>query len=159
MRTFESFLITILGAVSVEALLFRFGNTIWSWILDEYNQRKIHLYEKVLTDLASVVHISFNLWTAPNNTAYIDIVCHFLDTNKKLRCLLYKLSVCLTCTKITKIVKLLVSNSFFFIKYFFSIYNSNTASRRHQQWITTPRKCEFSGRLPSHNQTSYLTPW
>ena len=144
MRTFESFLITILRAVSAEALLFRSGNTIWSWILDEYNRRKIHLYEKVLADAASVVHISFNLWTAPNNTAYIDIVCHFLDTNKELRCLLYKLSVCPACTKITKIVKLLVSNSFLSIEYFFYTYNSNTAGRRHQRWITTPRKRELS---------------
>lgn len=31
-----------------------------------------------------VIHILFDLWTAPNNTAYINIVCHFFDQNKQL---------------------------------------------------------------------------
>ncbi len=73
-----------LGAVSAKVLLPRSGDTIRSWILDEYKQRKIHLCEKVLAYAAFVVHISFDLWTAPNNTAYIDIVIHFLDQNKQL---------------------------------------------------------------------------
>ena len=78
-----------LGAVSAEVSLPRSGNTIRSWILDEYKRRKIHLCEKVLVAYAaSVVHISFDLWTAPNNIAYIDIVCHFLDQNKQLRTVL-----------------------------------------------------------------------
>ena len=77
-----------LGAVSAEALLPRSGNTIRSWILNEYKRRKIHLCEKVLAHATSVVHISFDLWTAPNNTAYIDIVGHFLDQNKQLRTVL-----------------------------------------------------------------------
>ena len=77
-----------LGAVSAEALLPRSGNTIRSWILDEYKRRKIHLCKKVLAHAASLVHISFDLWTAPNNTAYIDIVGHFLDQNKQLRTVL-----------------------------------------------------------------------
>lgn len=77
-----------LGAFSAEALLPRSGNTIRSWILNTYKQRKIHLCEKVLAHAASVIYISYNLWTAPNNTAYIDIVCHFFDQNKQLRTVL-----------------------------------------------------------------------
>ncbi len=73
------------GAVSAEALSPRSGNTIRSWILDEYKRRKIHSCEKVLAHAASVVYISFDLWTAPNNT---DIVGHFLDQNKQLRTVL-----------------------------------------------------------------------
>ena len=47
-----------------------------------------YLCEKVLAHAASVVYISFDLWTAPNNTTYIDIICHFLDQNKQLHIVL-----------------------------------------------------------------------
>ena len=32
--------------------------------------------------------LGFGLWTSPSNTAYIDVVCHFIDVNKQLRTLL-----------------------------------------------------------------------
>ncbi len=74
-----------LGAVSAETLLPRSGNTIRSWILDEYRSRKAHLCEKILGVASSVIQISFDLWTAPNNSAYIDVIAHFLDAKKELR--------------------------------------------------------------------------
>ena len=74
-----------LVAVSAETLFPRSGNTIRSWILDEYRCRKAHLCEKILGAASSVIHISFDLWTAPNNSAYIDVIAHFLDAKKELR--------------------------------------------------------------------------
>ena len=74
-----------LGEVRAQALLPRSGNTIRSWILDEYHRRKEYLCEKVLGTASSVVHISFDLWTAPNNSAYLDVIAHFLDAKKELR--------------------------------------------------------------------------
>ena len=32
-----------------------------------------------------MIHLSFDLWTAPNNSAYIDVIAHFLDAKKELR--------------------------------------------------------------------------
>ncbi len=78
-----------LEAVSAKALLTRSGNTIQSWILDEYKQRKIYLCKKMLANAASMVQILFDLWTALNNTAYINIVGHFLDQNRQLRTVLH----------------------------------------------------------------------
>ena len=74
-----------LGAVSAETLLPRSGNTIRSWILDEYRRRKAYICEKILGTASSVIHLSFDLWTAPNNSAYIDVIAHFLDAKKELR--------------------------------------------------------------------------
>ena len=88
-KDFQEFIDSgFLGAVSAEALLPRSSDTIYSWILNEYKRRKIHLCEKVLAHAASVVHILFDLWTAPNNTAYIDIIYHFFDHNKQVRTVL-----------------------------------------------------------------------
>ncbi len=74
-----------LGAVSAETLLLCSGNTIRSSILDEYRSRKVHLCKKILGVASYVIHISFDLWTAPNNSAYIDVIMHLLDATKKLR--------------------------------------------------------------------------
>ncbi len=74
-----------LGAANAETLLPRSGNTIRSWILDEYHRRKAHLCEQILGTASSVIHLSFDLWTAPNNSAYIDVIAHFLDAKKELR--------------------------------------------------------------------------
>ncbi len=82
----------LLGAVSAETLLLRSGNTIRSWILDEYRSRKAHLCKKILVVASSVIHISLDLWTAPNNLTYIDVIAHFLDVKKELHTLV--LAVC-----------------------------------------------------------------
>ena len=73
-----------LGAVSAETLLSRSENTIRSWILDGYCSRKAHLFGKILSIASSVMHISFDLWTSPNNSTYIDVIAYFLDVKKEL---------------------------------------------------------------------------
>ncbi len=81
-----------LGAISAETLLSRSEVTIRSWILDEYCSRKVHLCEKILGIVSSVIHIFFDLWTTPNNSVYIDVIAHFLDAKKQLRTVV--LAVC-----------------------------------------------------------------
>lgn len=51
----------------------------------EYCRRKAHICEKILGTASSVIHLSFDLWTAPNNSAYIDVIAQFLDAKKELR--------------------------------------------------------------------------
>ena len=73
-----------LGAVNAKTLLSRSGNTIQSWILDEYCCQKAHICEKLLGTAFSVTYLSFDLWTAPNNSAYIDVIVHYLNVIKEV---------------------------------------------------------------------------
>ena len=74
----------LLGAVSIKTLLFCSRNTIWSWILDEYCRWKTYICKKILSTVSSMIHLSFDLWTATNNSAYINIIAHFLDAKIEL---------------------------------------------------------------------------
>ena len=74
-----------LWAGSAETLSPCSRNTISSWILDEYRSRKAHLCEKILRITSSMIYISFDLWTAPHNSAYIDVITYFQDAKKELR--------------------------------------------------------------------------
>lgn len=73
-----------LEALNAQVLLPRSGNTGQYWILEEYRRRKKYLCEKVLGTTSLVVHISFDLWNAPNNSAYLDFIAHFLHAKKEL---------------------------------------------------------------------------
>ncbi len=42
----------------------------------------------ILRQARSSVYINFDLWTSSNNTAYFNVICHFIDVNKQLRTLL-----------------------------------------------------------------------
>lgn len=77
-----------MGAISAEFLLPRSGNTIWNWIIEEFKKQKLYLNEVILRQARSPVHITFDFWTSSNNTAYVDVICHFIDANKQLRTLL-----------------------------------------------------------------------
>ena len=77
-----------MGAISAESLLPRSGNTIWTWIIQEYKKQKSYLNEVILRQARSSVHISFVLSTSSNKTAYVDVICHFIDVNNPLRTLL-----------------------------------------------------------------------
>lgn len=50
-----------LGAISAKTLLFRSGNAIQSWILDEYCRQKVHICKKILDTASSIIHLSFDL--------------------------------------------------------------------------------------------------
>jgi hypothetical protein len=57
-------------------------NTIWKWVIQEFEQRKRKMrYE--LRAARSNIHISFDLWTSPNCYAIMAIVAHYIDSNGK----------------------------------------------------------------------------
>jgi hypothetical protein len=57
-------------------------NTIWKWVIQEFEQRKRKMrYE--LRAAWSNIHISFDLWTSPNCYAIMAIVAHYIDSNGK----------------------------------------------------------------------------
>lgn len=59
------------------------GNTIRSWIMDEYDVKKAKLKSKLREDSVGLVHISFDLWTSPNAKALMAVVAHY--TNRQYR--------------------------------------------------------------------------
>lgn len=88
-ETFREFVASCsMGAISAESILPRSGNTIRNWIMEEYKKQKLYLDEVILRQACSSVHISFDLWTTSNNTAYVDVICHFIDAKRQLRTLL-----------------------------------------------------------------------
>lgn len=66
-------------------------NTIRKWVLDLYQKEKQRL-RKDLWQAKSMLHISFDLWSSPNNLALIAIIVHYIDTqgNAKQRLLAVK---------------------------------------------------------------------
>ena len=56
--------------------------------MQEYRKQKAYLSEVILRQARSSVHISFDLWTSSSNSAYVDVICHFVDVNKQLRTML-----------------------------------------------------------------------
>ena len=75
-ETFRDFIVVcLLAAVD---LLPQSSTTIKDWVLDEFQKQKICL-GSILTKLKSVINLSFDLWMAPNNIFYIDIVAHFVS--------------------------------------------------------------------------------
>lgn len=74
----------LLKTVNAEMLLSYFGNTIQNCILNDYYHWKAYIYKKILGIVSSIIYLSFNLLTTPNNSAYIDVIIYFLDTKKEL---------------------------------------------------------------------------
>jgi len=55
-----------------------------NWIIDEYEHGR-EVIKLILQSTLSKIHISFDVWTAPNGTPILGICGHFLDTSLKLR--------------------------------------------------------------------------
>ncbi len=56
--------------------------------MQEGRKQKAYLSEVILRQARSSVNISFDLWTSSSNSAYVDVICHFIDVNKQLKTLL-----------------------------------------------------------------------
>lgn len=54
------------------------GNTVKRWILEEFEKQKMQIIAELAT-ARSRIHVSFDLWTAPNGLALVGIVIHYLD--------------------------------------------------------------------------------
>ena len=59
------------------------GSTIRRWILDEFDKARLRVKTE-LDQSQSRIHISFDLWTSPNQRAFVGVVGHYL--NKDLQC-------------------------------------------------------------------------
>ena len=86
-ETLREFVASSMGAISAEAVLPCSGNTIRNCIMQEYQKQNWYLNKVILKQACSPAYISFDLWTSSNNTAYVDVICHFFDARKQLRIL------------------------------------------------------------------------
>ena len=82
LEAFKDFITVCL--LAVVDLLPRSGTTIKNWILDEFRKQKIYL-RLILTNLKSVINFSFDLWTAPNTVAYLDVIAHFVSKDYNVK--------------------------------------------------------------------------
>jgi hypothetical protein len=63
------------------------GSTVKVWLLELFISYQIILVALLLKS-KSRIHLSFDLWSAPNHYSMLGIVCHFVDTQFKVRTIL-----------------------------------------------------------------------
>jgi hypothetical protein len=63
----------------VDILLPQSGDTVYRWLIDEFEKQKqeikVQLYERPI----SKIHLSYDMWTSENGMALLGIVAHYLD--------------------------------------------------------------------------------
>jgi hypothetical protein len=79
-ESFRNLIIYISPAL--EPYLVASGTTIRNWIMKEYGKARLQIQHE-LANAQSRIHISFDLWTAPNSLAICGIVAHYLGTDLK----------------------------------------------------------------------------
>src|SRR5579859_7759928 len=62
----------------------RSGDTVRSWILARFNQARDEIKEH-LAMAASIIHISCDMWSSPNNYALLRVVAHWTDPDHRQR--------------------------------------------------------------------------
>ena len=67
---------------SLEMWIPRAGNTVRAWILAEFERRQGEI-KKRLQGSKSRIHLSFDLWTSPNNMSFVGVVGHFMSSQYK----------------------------------------------------------------------------
>lgn len=78
-RLFRQLLeLTALGSNTISELV-PTGDSIRSWILNEFLARKADIKRQLLEESRSKIHISFDLWTSPNSMSIMAVVAHYLD--------------------------------------------------------------------------------
>jgi hypothetical protein len=68
---------------SLEQWIPRAGNTVRAWILAEFGRRQEEIREG-LRSSKSRIHLSFDLWTSPNNIAFVGVVGHYMSSQYKV---------------------------------------------------------------------------
>lgn len=72
---------------SLEKWIPRAGNTVRAWIIAEFERRQEDI-RKQLQGSKSRVHLSFDLWTSPNNMAFVGVVGHYMSSQYKVETVL-----------------------------------------------------------------------
>ena len=67
--------------------LYKSGNSIRNLIMKDFEARKGKVKDELARSL-SKIHVSFDLWTAPNTIAILGVVVHYLASDLKARSLL-----------------------------------------------------------------------
>lgn len=71
-------LLTMLSS-EVDTFLPRSGDTVHSWLMNAFQAKKRDIKRQLKEDALSKIHLSFDLWTSPNQLALLGIVAHYLD--------------------------------------------------------------------------------
>ena len=77
-------LLLVLNRDFINELLPESADAVKNWITMEYETRKT-LLKREFQVSRSKIHITFDLWTSPNNIALLSIIAHFVDTSGKLQ--------------------------------------------------------------------------
>ena len=75
-------------SLTAESLLPKSSNTVRGWIIDEFIRQRDWLRDQLLPSSKSLIHLSFDGWTAPNSVAYLDIVGHFMGADNSVKTVL-----------------------------------------------------------------------
>jgi hypothetical protein len=65
---------------SIAALLPPARSTLRNWVMTEYNEQR-QVLKAELGEAVSAIHLSFDLWTAPNYLAILSIFGHWIDAH------------------------------------------------------------------------------
>jgi hAT family C-terminal dimerisation region len=71
-------LLTLLSH-DVDTFLPKSGDTVHDWLMASFDTRKQDIKRELKEDALSKIHLSFDLWTSPNQLAMLGIVAHYLD--------------------------------------------------------------------------------
>jgi hypothetical protein len=77
-------LIELLNAVLLTILPFS-GNTIKNWIVEELSQKKQIIKRHLHKHSSGMIHLSFDLWTSPNQLSLVGVVTHYVDDTYTVR--------------------------------------------------------------------------
>ena len=81
---FQYLLHYLLACSSSVTALYNFlpesGNTIRCWIINLFESSKLFIKNNLISS-NRMIHFSFNLWSSPNNQAFLGIVSYWVDQN------------------------------------------------------------------------------
>jgi hypothetical protein len=57
------------------------GDTIRTWVMQEFEKRKAEIQAQILQESSGMIHLSFDLWTSPNCISIMAVVAHYCDNS------------------------------------------------------------------------------
>jgi hypothetical protein len=68
----------------VEEYLIKHGDSMKKWVMDEY-KIGVSAIKTAIKSAKSKIHLSFDVWTAPNGTPILGVAAHFLTSELTLK--------------------------------------------------------------------------
>ena len=69
-----------LSITTIYNFLLESSNTIYYWIINLFESSKLFIKNNLIPS-NRMIHFSFDLWSLPNNQAFLGIVGHWVDQN------------------------------------------------------------------------------